>query len=149
MKHLVKFVSVVICLLVLGGFNANAQQMPAQKMAGKYLISIYHVAPGKHLQFLKWMAQREAVAKEAGAPATQWYNHHDGDSWDYVGISPVLDGAKQDEMDQKVDKLAKEKGLTSGMAAQLEFRQFINSHTDTYSSGPYTAEELVKKAEQK
>jgi hypothetical protein len=47
------------------------------------------VAPGKHLDFLKWLAETEAIAKEAGVPASQLYAHTDGDSWDYLNVGPA------------------------------------------------------------
>jgi hypothetical protein len=106
------------------------------------LISIYHVAPGKHLDFLKWQAQRDAIATAAGLSPTQWYRHTDGDSWDYLTIGPVT----TDEQDQKVDALAKQRGLTSGFAASLEFRQFVSSHTDTFTEGPMAVADLVSMA---
>jgi hypothetical protein len=109
---------------------------------GKVVVGIYHAAPGKQLELLKWLAAREAVDKEAGVPAQQIYAHVDGDSWDYVVIAPQLsdaDGAK-------VDELAKKKGLKVGFPAGLEFRSMVQSHTDTYARGPMTASELVKAA---
>jgi membrane-bound lytic murein transglycosylase B len=111
----------------------------AQDQAGTAIVSIYRVAPGKHRAFLKWMADREAAAKEAGVAATQWYAHLDGDSWDYVAIAPDLDDATSD----KVDEMVRKRGLTAGPKAGLEFRTMISSHTDTYVAGPYTATELV------
>src|SRR5262245_29537548 len=54
--------------------------------ANRVVVAIYHVAPGKHLEFLRWQAARDAAATEAGIAATQWYAHLDGDSWDYVSI---------------------------------------------------------------
>ena len=30
------------------------------------IVSLYRIAPGKHLDFLKWMAEAAAVNKEAG-----------------------------------------------------------------------------------
>lgn len=115
------------------------QATQAPKLA---LISIFRIAPGKHLDFLKWQAQRDAIATVAGLPATQWYRHMNGDSWDYVSIGPVT----TDAQDQKVDALAKQRGLTTGFAASLEFRQFISSHTDTFAEGPLTAAEMVSTA---
>ena len=109
---------------------------------GKVIVSLYHAAPGKQLELLKWFATREAIDKEAGVPATQWYAHTDGDSWDYVGIAPQLSDAD----DKKVEELAKKKGLKTGFAASLEFRQMINTHTDTLANGPTTASDLVKAA---
>ena len=63
---------------------------PAQE-ANRVVVAIYHIAPGKQLDFLKWMAAREAIDREVGVGATQWYAHINGDSWDYVAISPDLD----------------------------------------------------------
>ena len=79
----------------------------AQDNAKTAIVSIYRIAPGKHLAFLKWMAAREAAASEAGLAPTQWYMHLDGDSWDYVAIAPGRDGA----MDDKADAIAKKQGL--------------------------------------
>jgi hypothetical protein len=106
-------------------------------------ISIYRVAPGRHLDLLKWLAAREDVAKEAGVPATQLYAHNDGDSWDYLLIWPIT----TPDQDRKLDELAARKGLKTGFAASLEFRQMLSSHTDTFASGPMTAAELVAAVE--
>lgn len=117
----------------------------AQSADGKppmALVAIYHVAPGKHVEFLKWMAAREAIDKEVGIPATQWYAHMDGDSWDYVGVGPKV----SDEDSKKAEAAAKKKGLTVGMKAGIEFRALVSSHTDTFAVGPTTATELVEKA---
>src|SRR5581483_3932232 len=67
---------------------------------GKVIVGLYHAAPGKQLELLKWLAARDAVDKEAGVAATQIYAHTDGDSWDYLVIAPQLtdaEGAKVDE----------------------------------------------------
>jgi hypothetical protein len=109
---------------------------------GKVVIGIYHAAPGKQLELLKWLAARDAIDKEAGVPATQLYAHVDGDSWDYLAIAPKLSEAD----DAKVEELAKKKGLKVGMPAGLEFRSMITSHTDTAARGPTTAADLVKMA---
>jgi hypothetical protein len=108
----------------------------------KALVSLYRVAPGQHLAFLKWMAARETADREAGIPATQWYAHLNGDSWDYVAIAPDLDDATKD----KADAAEAKRGLTTGMRGSLEFRQMIAVHTDTFVAGPYTAQQLVDSA---
>jgi hypothetical protein len=109
---------------------------------GRARISIYRVAPGRHLDLLKWLAAREDVAREAGVPPTQLYAHNDGDSWDYLLIWPITTA----EQDRKLDEVAARKGLKTGFPASLEFRQMLASHTDTYASGPMTAAELVAAA---
>jgi hypothetical protein len=109
---------------------------------GRARISIYRVAPGRHLELLKWLAAREELTKAAGVPATQLYAHNDGDSWDYLLIWPITTA----EQDRKLDELAARKGLKTGFAASIEFREMLASHTDTYASGPMTAAELVAAA---
>lgn len=131
----------VLTLLV---FSALSLQVQAQTAApSEVLISIYNVAPGKHLDFLKWMASQAAIAAEAGAAPTQWYAHSSGASWDYIAIGPVL----SDEMDKKIDELTKKKNMATGMKASLEFRQFVNSHSDTEAMGPMSVSDMVKAAE--
>ena len=98
-------------------------------------ISIYRVVPGRHLDLLKWLAAREEIAKEAGAPPAQIYAHTDGDSWDYLMIAP----ATTDAQDQALDAAAVKMGLPSGPKVGLELRKHIASHTDTYVVGPLTA----------
>mgnify|MGYP003584903843 CR=1 FL=1 len=106
---------------------------------GHVIVAIYRVAPGKQLEFLKWMAAREAIDKEAGVSATQWYSHMNGDSWDYIAISPDIDDATSD----KLDEMARKRGLKAGPQAGLEFRQMIASHTDTLAAGPMSAAQIV------
>jgi len=108
------------------------------------VVSLYHVAPGKHLEFLKWMQAQEAVSREAGVPAAQWYAHLDGDNWDYMAVSP----ATTDAQDKKVGDMMKQKGMATGMKASLQFRTLIMDHTDTYSMGPQSIDDLVKAATQ-
>jgi hypothetical protein len=113
-----------------------------KKEPGRARITIYHVAPGKHLDFLRWMAAQDEVAKEAGVPAVQLYAHIDGDSWDYLGLAPVTTL----EQDKKLDEIAAKKGLKTGLPASLEFRQLLASHTDTFAAGPTSAADLVAQA---
>lgn len=129
--------------LLVTGAIVIPQWSRAAEEPGEALVSIYRVAPGKHLEFLKWQAAREAIDKEAGVPAAQWYVHADGDSWDFVVIAPAVSDAQED----KVEELAKKKGLTTGFKASLEFRKFVSSHTDTFALGPTTAAQLVQQAE--
>ena len=112
------------------------------KEPGSAIVSIYRVAPGKHVAFLKWMADREAAAMEAGAPAAQWYVHTDGDNWDYIAIVPESTEAQDD----KVDAILTRKRLATGFKGGLELRTMMTSHTDTYAMGPMTATELVRMA---
>ncbi len=134
----------VLCLLAVSGvLNEGA----AQQQEGKeYTVALFRVAPGKHLDFLKWQAEREALAKEAGAAAPQWYVHTDGDSWDFLSIVEEPEPAQQDELSDKVEAATRQKGLSTGFAAGLEFLQFVAYHTDTRALGTFTAQQLVDQA---
>jgi hypothetical protein len=131
--------ALLIAPLVLA-FAALAPSTACAQDSDRVVVSIYHIAPGKHLDFLRWQAARDAAATEAGIAATQWYAHLDGDSWDYVSIAP----ATSDAQDKKVDAILKGKKLTTGYKSALEFRTMIASHTDTFARGPTTAAALVE-----
>jgi hypothetical protein len=130
-------ITLLLLLMTVVSLQVQAQEMKEAE------ISIYRIAPGKHLDFLKWQAEVQAVQAEAGVPATQWYAHLDGDSWDYLSIGPIL----TDEQEKKVEELQMKKGMPTGFKGGLKFRQFISSHTDTTVAGPTTPAELVKSAE--
>ena len=119
-----------------------AQAPPPSTEPPTVIISVYHVAPGKHLEFLKFMAAGEAIDKEAGLTPAQWFVHLDGDSWDFLSVTPERTEAE----DKKIEDLTKAKGQKTGFAASLEFRQFITSHTDTHAVGPQAVAALLEAA---
>ncbi|MGH9366786.1 MAG: hypothetical protein ACRD3M_03820 [Thermoanaerobaculia bacterium] len=135
-----------LALLALVFFAAPAAraQMAKQEMKTppRARVSLYRITAGKQLEFLKWMAENDAIDKEAGVPAAQLYSHTDGDSWDYLGIVPDLSTEQQ----AKVDEVAKKHGRKTGFAGGLEFRTFVAWHTDTFAIGPVTAADLVAAA---
>ena len=102
-------------------------------------VSLYEVAPGRQLDFLRWLAAREEAAKTAGVPPIQVYAHLEGDRWDYMVLWPVTTA----EQDGKLDEAARAKGLKTGFPAALEFREMLAAHTDTLAEGPTTATALV------
>jgi hypothetical protein len=130
-------------LFLLSVPTVRAQTAKAEmKEPSRALITIYRVAAGKHLEFLKWLADQEAISREAGVPASQLYSHTDGDSWDYLNVGPAL----TDEQQAKVDEATRKRGRKTGFAAGLEFRTFVSSHTDTFAIGPVSAADLVSMA---
>ncbi|HEX9287332.1 MAG TPA: hypothetical protein VF999_08720 [Thermoanaerobaculia bacterium] len=131
-----------LSLLALISFAPSASRAQTAKEPPRALVTIYRIAPGKHLDFLKWLAESEAIAKEAGMPAGQIYAHTDGDSWDYLNVGPDLTKEQQ----AKVDEVTKKHGRKTGFAASLEFRSFVASHTDTFVVGPVSAADLVAMA---
>jgi hypothetical protein len=126
---------------LLAGPAARAQTGPAMPRA---VVTLYRIAPAKHPEFLKWMVDREAIGKEVGAPAGQWYVHLDGDAWDFMVITPQLEGAAEAELNKKVEAAARKKGLAAGPKGAIQLRQFIAWHTDTMAAGPLTAAQLLQ-----
>ncbi len=141
MKRLGPLGLVVLCALAVAAPRWS-QDNKKDAGAGRARISIYRIAPGKQLEFLKWMAVQDEVAKETGVAPVQLYAHLDGDSWDYVGIGPVT----TPEQDRKMDEIAARKGFKTGFPAALEFREYIAWHSDTFAVGPTSAAELIAQA---
>jgi len=136
MKSFLRLFAVLVVFLAAWSSQASAQEEQSS------IISLYRVAPGQHIAFLQWMANQEAAGHDAGVPASQWYAHMNGDSWDYLQISSDL----SDEQNEAVDVAARAKGLKTGPPAGIEFRQYIAWHTDTSAAGPMTAAELLSGA---
>jgi hypothetical protein len=144
MRH--RFRGTPLLLLGLLSFAAPAAYAQTAKPEAKdpptARVALYRVAPGKQLEFLKWMAETDAIDKEAGVPVSQVYAHTNGDQWDYMQIAPDLTKEQQ----AKVDEVSKKRGRKTGIQASLEFRTFIAWHTDTMTVGPMTATEMVAAA---
>jgi hypothetical protein len=129
--------------ILLPAITTRAQTAkPEAKQPPHARVVLYRIAPGKQLDFLKWMAVTEAIEKEAGVPASQVYAHTNGDSWDYMQVAPDLSNEQQ----AKVDEITKKHGGKTGFPASLEFRTFVAWHTDTAVIGPVTAADLVAAA---
>jgi membrane-bound lytic murein transglycosylase B len=112
-------------------------QAPAQS-PGQVIIAIYHVAPGHHVEFLKWLDRQDRIAVAAGVPRGQFYAHMDGASWDYLVINPVTTPAQ----DAAVEAAGKRMGVNT-MRGGIELRKHITSHTDTFSRGPMSAADYL------
>lgn len=108
------------------------------------MIEIYHIAPGKHVEFLKLIAQYDEANRQAGLPPRELYVHSDGGAWDFLLIqSENVDPAKQALVDAALKKL----GAPTGAKFWVGIRQTIAEHTDTVATGPTTARDWLKKLE--
>ena len=128
MRRLIRLIPALLVFGFLGAPSARAQMAKTEMKPPTARVTLVRVAPGKHLEFLKWAAENDAIAKEAGVPATQIY--------------PDLTDAQT----AKVDEVTKKHGRKTGMAASLEFRMFVAWHTDTDTIGPVSAADLVAAA---
>jgi hypothetical protein len=139
MKRLIRWIP---ALLVFGFLDASATraQMSKQEMKPPTaVVALYRVVPGKHLEFLKWAAENEAIAKEAGVPASQVYAHTNGDNWDYLQIAPDLNDAQQAKLDEITKKHGHKTGFCRGSGVSHDDRLA----PDTMVIGPVTAADLV------
>lgn len=108
------------------------------------MIEIYHIAPGKHVEFLKLIAQYDEANRQAGLPPRELYVHSDGGAWDFLLIqNENVDPAKQALVDAALKKL----GAPTGAKFWVAIRQTIADHTDTVATGPTTAGDWLKKLE--
>jgi hypothetical protein len=136
MKQIIKLAAAAAAGACAAGTIVYAQAPAAPPRS---VVAIYHAAPGQQEALLHWLAAQDRASQAAGLPAGQLYIHTDGDSWDYLGISPMTTPAQDDA----VDSAAKKMGLATGPRRALEFRKLIASHTDTYTIGPVTADQAI------
>lgn len=106
--------------------------------APKSVVSIYRIANGQQVNFLKWLAHQDEMAATAGVARGQLYVHTDGDSWDYVVVSPQTTAAQDDA----VDAVARKMGMNPRRGG-LDLRKYIASHTDTMALGPMSASDYL------
>lgn len=142
MKQLIKLAAAAAAGAILSGSIVYAQAGSPQPPKAR--IALYRAVPGQQMALLKWFDAQNRAAAAAGVPTGVIYAHTDGDSWDYLAIDPVTTPAQ----DAAVDAAAKKMGMPTGVAANLEFRKYISSHTDTFAIGPVTPAQYLAMAAQ-
>ena len=125
--------------LLVGGLVAPAGVAQAKT------ISLYKIVPGKHLEFIQWMAAWDEVYAEIDLEQPIWYRNISGDTWDFLVIYPPFDHAKEDEMEE----VGKGRGLAIGFAWKLKHWEFMAESSGTLVQGPTTPAELLKSLETK
>jgi hypothetical protein len=110
----------------------------------KKLVEIYRVAPGKHEEFLRFVAYLDDINIEAGLPPRELYVHNDGADWDFIIIQPA---ATPPEFSDAYAKAWEEAGAPSGANFFFHIRTLIAEHTDTFATGPITAREFLSGVE--
>jgi hypothetical protein len=106
------------------------------------MIEIYHIAPGKQVEFLRLIALYDQANVQAGLPARELYVHSDGASWDFLLIQDEdVDPAKAKVRNEALKKL----GAPTGAKFWVAIRQTIAEHTETVAIGPTTAGDWLKK----
>lgn len=132
--------STLAAVMLLLAVPAQAQTAPAPAPVQRQLVEIYRIAPGKHEEFLRFIARADESNRLAGLPPRQLYVHSDGADWDFMLIQPAeTPKDKSAASDAAWEKM----GLPSGADFFLEFRAFVQSHSDTFVRGPTTAADFL------
>ncbi len=134
-----------LCKTLLAVVIALAPVVPALAAQNdSRMIEIYHIAPGKHVEFLKLIALYDEANRQAGLSPRELYVHSDGGSWDFLLIqNENVEPAKEALRDAALKKL----GAPTGARFWIAIRQTIVEHTDTVATGPTTAADWLKKLE--
>jgi hypothetical protein len=65
MKRLLGLVPLLLLVFAFLAAPAASAQTAKEMKPPTATVALYRVAPGKHLEFLKWMAENDAIDKEA------------------------------------------------------------------------------------
>jgi len=124
--------------------QSDADEPETEPAPVRKLVEIYRIAPGKHEEFLRFIAFLDDINIKAGLPPRELYIHNDGAGWDFIIIQPASTPP------DKADALAKaweESGAPSGPNFFLHIRQFITEHSDTFATGPTSAADYLSGVE--
>ena len=102
-------------------------------------FEIFRLAPGKHEEFVRRIAQSDQVSAAAGLPPTQLFFHEHGGDFDVILFKPVSPQEVTPEQEAAMAAKRKELGLESGPAYYLGIRELIAEHTDSKTVGPVSA----------
>jgi len=146
-KHLPKpartllFIGALVTCLLGSAVHAQTDESEAESAApARKLIEIYRIAPGKHEEFLRFIAYLDDINVKAGLPPRDLYVHNDGAGWDFIIIQPAS------TPEDKADALSRawdEAGAPSGADFFLKIREFIVEHSDTFATGPTSASDYL------
>jgi len=137
------FVWIICASLLSTGVLAQTTEDVAKEEkteVTRKLVEIYRIAPGKHEEFLRFVAYLDEINIKAGLPARDLYVHSDGASWDFILIQPA---STPEELSDAYDKAWDESGAPSGVNFFLHIRKFIVEHSDTFAYGPTSAGEYL------
>lgn len=132
--------SLILPLLFAIAAPAMAQTAAAPPAPAHQVVEIYHIAPGQHAAFLRFIDRCDEANRMAGLPPRQLYIHTDGADWDYMLIQPAE--TPKDKV-VALDAAWKKLGMPSGANFAFEIRKYIADHTDTFVSGPTTAKDYL------
>jgi hypothetical protein len=106
------------------------------------IVTLYRIAPGQHVAFMKWLSVKEQAEREAGIPNSQIFVHETGAGWDFLMIDSGTEASPAQLA--AYEKATQRLGVLGGVKAWVEIRKFMADHEDMVVSGPTTATEWLK-----
>jgi hypothetical protein len=119
---------------------ANLQAAPAADDAWpEAWFEIFKLAPGKHEEFVRRVAEADEVSAAAGLPPIQLFFHENGADFDVILFKPVSPQKVTPEQEAAMAAKSKELGVKSGPAYFVDLRELVAEHTDSKTIGPVSA----------
>lgn len=132
------------CCIAIATASYSTQSEP-ESQATYQTVAIYKVVPGKHVEFLEWMAAWDEVFTEIGLAQPVWYRTVRGGNFDFIVFYPTWDPSKEEEM----ERVGKERGLEIGFGWDVRHWSYLDVRTNTTMTGPLTPAELLASLEDK
>ncbi|HEY0624074.1 hypothetical protein [Sphingomonas sp.] len=139
MKHLALAVAALALPLVPAAAQEAPKPSPAQEAWPEAWFEIFKLAPGKQEEFIRRIAQADAVAAAGGQPPIQLFFHENGADFDVIIFKPVTGFKPTPAQQAAMDAKRKELGMESGPAYFVGIRELIAEHTDSKTYGPLSA----------
>ena len=130
-------VVLLACCIAIATAGYSLQQSESQ--ATFQTVAIYKVVPGKHVEFLEWMAAWDEVFEEIGLEQPVWYRTVRGGNFDFIVFYPTWDPSKEEEM----ERVGKQRGLEIGFGWDVRHWSYLDIRTNTTMTGPLTPAELL------
>jgi len=128
------------CMTSAAVFAQSEDEEDAPAPPVRKLVEIYRIAPGKHEEFLRFVAFLDDINIKAGLPPRQLYVHNDGSDWDFIIIQPA---STPPDKAEALSRAWDESGAPSGADFFLKIREYIAEHSDTFATGPTTARDYL------
>lgn len=101
-------------------------------------FEIFRLAPGKHEEFVRFVAQGDEILAAGDLPPTQLFFHESGENFDVILFKPGRPDPTP-EQEAAMAKKGKELGVPTGPAYFVYLRELVATHSDSHAVGPISA----------
>lgn len=137
-------VGVAIIVSLIGPTVVQAEDQTKRPQDGTAYFEFFTLAPGKHEEFIRSIAEWDKVSAAGGVGPTQLYFHKNGGRWDVLLFKPTPEVALSQEQIDAMDAKRRELGLPTGPEFYLAVREMIATQTVYVGLGPISADEWLQ-----